>query len=60
MSDLIERLRKNAEDHLQVANDCDCNPEATRNYHHYRDDLEAADRIAELEQEITIEKSKQF
>lgn len=49
MSDLIDRLRQNADAHRDVAHGCDCRPEDTVNWQHGLDDDAAADRIAELE-----------
>ena len=46
--DIVERLRKDAKDHLNVAHEGDCDPKSTVNYKHYQNNLEAADEIERL------------
>lgn len=48
MTNIVERLLSDANDHLDVANDCDCDPKTTVNYRHYQNNLEAADEIERL------------
>ncbi len=48
MSDIVERLRANAEVHREVAYGCDMDPKRTANWDHAEDDIEAADEITRL------------
>lgn len=49
MSDIVERLRADADYHKEVAGDCDCRPEDTINWQHAINCEEAAARIEALE-----------
>lgn len=49
---LIEQLREDAEYHVTVANDCDCNPEDTINWRHAEVAKAAADEIESLRQQL--------
>ena len=44
----VERLRSDAEDHVEVANSCDCNPQDTVNWRHAETAHEAANEIEQL------------
>ena len=39
---IVEQLRSDAEDHIEVANSCDCNPQDTVNWRHAENAREAA------------------
>ena len=45
---IVERLRSDAEDHVEVANSCDCNPQDTVNWRHAETAHEAANEIEQL------------
>jgi hypothetical protein len=48
MTDIVERLIRDADHHREVANDCDCRPEHTANWQHMINAQEAADEIVRL------------
>lgn len=49
---IVERLREDAEHHLDVARCCDCDPKHTVNYKHYKNNLEAANEIEQLREAL--------
>ena len=52
MTDIIKRLREDAEDHLTTAHECDCSPYDTVNWKHATNAIEAAEEITRLRAEL--------
>lgn len=49
---IVERLREDAEHHRTIAHHCDCVPEATINWEHANNAIEAAEKITDLEKSL--------
>ncbi len=49
---IVEQLRSDAEDHIEVANSCDCNPQDTVNWRHAENAREAATEIEQLRAKV--------